>query len=316
MMLNIDPDPIDDELQQGWPKGTISLLLASRAGDPRGIGEYGVAASRKDYIDWAVDALLKGYEAPSLYVLAGLGNERTGYVWDAENYFDRCIRELKMEFPEDPVTLLRAYLFEFVSQIALGDADPCEALDRIYADIVHPLHHSQDLMPWCFLWDGFWRNTEEDIVAYAKSWIENGPDILLSWLSEGLEVSYSPNPVRARRGGLNGQRYEWVFETKVRAIDKPVRIGEFGTFLRQRGRWVFSTPTGRSFSAEDFADHYSCPRAILRPGESFSALNTVSSDDLRDWKASWYFKGVAPPRGGGRFVKGTAVIEGMGEVEE
>ena len=324
-MVNLDLDLLNEWAEE-WPQGTTFLLLARHILKFRSVSEYIVGAGVKDYADWAVNALLEGYEAPSLNILAGLDIGETVSIWDAERYFDRCIRELELEFPDNAEPLLRAYLSELVSQIASGEADPHEALDKIHWRIVNPLGHSEDLMPWCYLWEG---NTpgghqgrysedehREAVVAYAQSWIKNGPDVRLPWLgeSEELEVTCTPNPVKARRGGPNGQRYEWVFETKVRAVDKPVRILDFGTFSRDRGRWVFTTPTGRPFSAKDFADWYSCPRAILRPGESFSTLNTVSSRDLREWQASWYFRGVTPP-GGGVVVKGTAGVSGLAVLE-
>ena len=43
-------------------------------------------------------------------------------------------------------------------------------------------------------------------------------------------------------------------------------------------------------------------------------LSTVGSRDLRDWKASWYFRGVTPPHGG-VVVKGTAVVNGLAVLE-
>ena len=324
-MITLDFDLID-EIARKWPRGTAFLFLAHHVHLFSDVRDYIAEPSSRDYVDWAVNALLQGFEAPSLNILAGLDFEDGGAIWDAQKYFNRCMVELKLEPPDHAATLLRLYLSELVSQIASGEADPRETLNRIHRSIVNPLNHSEDLMPWCFLWEG---NTpdghqgqysedeyREAVVAYAQSWIQHGPDVLLPQLGEreDLEVTCAPNPVKARRCGPDGQRYEWVFETKVHALDKPVRILSFGTFRRRRGRWGFSTSTGRPFGAKDFAEQYSCPKAILRPGESFSTLNAVSSNDLRIWKASWYFKGVAP-FDGHIVVKGTAIVEGLAELE-
>jgi hypothetical protein len=322
-MMRFDFDSID-EFAQGWPQGTAHLLVPQQAYLSPRMRRWIAKVSSQDYVDWAVNALMAGLAAPSLNILAGLDCGEEPSIWDAREYFNRCMRELGLEIPDNVALLLRVYLLELVSQIASGEADPCEALDSIHRNIIYPLDHPRDLMPWCYLWegntpDGFPAEYSEDeypevITAYAKSWMETGPDILFSRLAEGIQVTFSPSPVKARRRGTNGQRYEWVFETMVRALDKPVAIHTFGTFSKQRGRWVFSNPTGDEFGADDFADCYSCPGAILEPGEPFSTLNTVSSRNPRGWKASWYFTGVTLLEGG-NIVKGTAIVQGLAELD-
>jgi hypothetical protein len=210
-MITLDFDPID-EVVQTWPRGTAFLFLAHHLDLFPDVSGYVTEPSSRDYIDWAVNTLLEGFEAPSLNILAGLDVGDTASVWDARRYFDRCLAELELEPPDSAETLLRAYLFELVSQIAAGEADPRETIDKIHWSIINPLNHSQDLKPWCFLWEGntadggYGKYTEDEhreaIVTYAQSWIKNGPDVLLPHLGldEHLEVTCSPNPVKARPG--------------------------------------------------------------------------------------------------------------------
>jgi hypothetical protein len=133
-------------------------------------------------------------------------------------------------------------------------------------------------------------------------------------LPVGLVVTHSPNPVKARRGGLSGTAYTWVFETSVTSVEEPVTVTEFGGFGWFEGRWVFANFTGIPFTAEEFADWYSCPGAKVTPGRSFTDPTNWSGDaTLRSGKALWYFVGVTSD---GRRVKGEAVIEKLGTLEE
>jgi hypothetical protein len=133
-------------------------------------------------------------------------------------------------------------------------------------------------------------------------------------LPVGLQVTHSPNPVKARRGGRSGTAYTWVFETSVTAAGEPVTVTEFGAFSWFEGRWVFANFTGAPFTADDFADWYSCPGAKVTPGRTFTDPTNWGGDEaLRPGKALWYFVGVTAD---GRRVKGEAMIEDLGALEE
>lgn len=313
--MKLDSDRTD-RFAPGWPNGTSFLYLARHIDDFSSIDLHPGGTSSTDYIDWAVDALVDGFDTPHLRVLAGLDCEDTGSMWDAWAYFDRCIRELKLDIPSDAGSLLRAYLSDLVSQIAFGEADPSKALDRIHERVVSPLQHPQDLMGWCYLWASSDREREGSarrIVAYAKSWIRNGPDAVLMNLPEGLEVTYRPKPVKACRGGPNHPQYEYVYEMKVRPLDEPVQIEEFGIIDELEGRGVLASSTVEPFTADGFGGWYSCPTAILVPGQFFSMRNVVRGNGLLDCSILWYFVGATPR---GAVAKGTVVVRLLADVEK
>ena len=134
----------------------------------------------------------------------------------------------------------------------------------------------------------------------------------VSALPVGLQVTHSPNPVKAQLGGRSGNRYTWVFKTSVWTVGEPVTITEFGAFAWHKGRWVSATFTGKPFTPEDFADWYSCPGAKIA-GDTYSDPANWGGDSvLRDGKALWYFVGTTPD---GKKVKGEAIIEKLSQIE-
>ncbi|MBE2200490.1 MAG: hypothetical protein IAE79_17880 [Anaerolinea sp.] len=161
---------IMNELANQWPKGTTSLL-ADRINS---------LTSGKDHIDWAVNALIEGFEAPSLTILAGLDLGGMVSSFEAEDYFDKSVQELELILPDDE-TILRLYFSEVVHQIAAGKIDPKQGIDKIHRRVIDPLSHPTDLMAWCYLWEGNspeghlveYSDEEysETIIAYAQTWI-------------------------------------------------------------------------------------------------------------------------------------------------
>jgi hypothetical protein len=136
----------------------------------------------------------------------------------------------------------------------------------------------------------------------------------ISALPVGLKVTHSPNPVKAQKGGPSGQQYTWVFETVVETLGEPVTITEFGALAWFQGRWALANFTGAPFTAEDFADWYSCPGARIGPGQNFNdPINWSGDEVLRSGKTLWYFVGVTAD---GKKVKGEAVVEQLGAVEQ
>lgn len=130
------------------PRDTLALL-AMRA-------QKGVAA--QDYVNWAVNALVEGFDSPSLAVLAGLGYDTTSQI-EAPDYFLRTVKELALPIPDcelaignwystdsfyrklglslpDEKTLLSQHLEELAEQIKEGVIDPVAGLDRIYHEVV------------------------------------------------------------------------------------------------------------------------------------------------------------------------------------
>jgi hypothetical protein len=134
----------------------------------------------------------------------------------------------------------------------------------------------------------------------------------LAALPVGIEVTHSPNPVPAARGGRSGHPYTWLHETAVRAVAGPVTIEEFGCLAWQDGRWVFSTVTGKPFTPAEFSDWYSCPDATLRTGQAYrDPANWTGSTVLEPAQSKWYFIGRTA---GGTRVKGEAVVQMLAQV--
>ncbi len=133
------------------------------------------AVDGEDFVNWAMRALMDGFDSPSLGILAGLDlGSRSRFsvdLFEAYEYFLRVIKELALPIPDIELALsfpdvwttvpfpydetaLRRHLNELAEQIREGVIDPVLGIDRIHREVVDPLHHPSDLMPWCFLWEG------------------------------------------------------------------------------------------------------------------------------------------------------------------
>ena len=118
----------------------IELLLRDAAG----------TATGDDFVVWAEQALIEGLDSPALRQLAGLeGRPRS----DAKPLFDRAVRELGLALPTEDA-LRRAYLTVLAGDISSGARPPLDALDLIHTEVIGPLKHPDDLMAWCFAWEG------------------------------------------------------------------------------------------------------------------------------------------------------------------
>jgi hypothetical protein len=137
----------------------------------------------------------------------------------------------------------------------------------------------------------------------------------LDKLPEGIKVVHEPKVALATLTGKSERRakYTWWYKTTVSA-DGDVTITEFGAFAWRDGKWVAGgTFTGKPYTAEEFAEWYKCPKAVLKKGESYSDPTNWNSDpELRAGKMRWYFVGVDAK---GKRVKGEAVIELKGEID-
>jgi hypothetical protein len=137
----------------------------------------------------------------------------------------------------------------------------------------------------------------------------------LDKLPEGLKVVHEPEISLATLTGKSERRakYTWWYKTTVSAIDSEVTIVEFGGFTWQDGKWTTGNFTGKPFTAEDFADWYSCPKAVLKSGKSYADPTNWSTDrELRPGKMRWYYIGIDSK---GKRVKGEAVIELKDEID-
>ena len=138
----------------------------------------------------------------------------------------------------------------------------------------------------------------------------------LGKLSIGLKVAHEPEVALATEIGRSASpaKYRWWYKTTVSAIGGEVTIVEFGALAWHDGRWVTGgSITERPYTAKEFADWYSCPNAVIKPGETYSdPTNWSSSSELLAEKSRWYYIGVD---GSGRRVKGEAIVEQRAEID-
>jgi hypothetical protein len=138
----------------------------------------------------------------------------------------------------------------------------------------------------------------------------------LDRLPEGIKVVHEPKTALATLTGRSKLRakYTWWYKTTVSGIDADVTILEFGAFDWKDGKWVNGrTFTGKPYAAEEFADWYNCPNAVVKKSESRSdPRNWSSQPELRAGKMRWYYVGTDPK---GNKVKGEAVIELKAEID-
>lgn len=129
----------------------------------------------------------------------------------------------------------------------------------------------------------------------------------LDSIPTGLTVTYSPPMVEAKQAGRSGFRYTWTYSTSVAATGAPVTIEEFGALCWVNGEWVFRDENHKTFSAKQFIDQYTCPKAKVLSGKTYTCEDNWSgADQLRPYRCKWYFIGTDER---GRRVKGEAIIE-------
>lgn len=134
-------------------------------------------------------------------------------------------------------------------------------------------------------------------------------------LPVGIKVVHEPKVALATLTGKSERRakYTWWYKTTVSATDGPVTIEQFGGFVWQDGKWVAGTVTGKPFTAEQFAEWYSCPKGVLKADKAYSdPTNWDSRPELKAGKTRWYFIGTDAK---GRRVRGDAVVELKGEID-
>jgi len=132
------------------PGGTIELLIRKEA----------ACLTGDDLAGWAVAALTDGFDSPALRRLAGLDPPVT--CSEAMPVFERAVRELGLAVPDSKDSLYRAWLVVLAQGIVDGVRAASEALQIVHRDVIGPLNHPDDLMPWCHLWEG------HDPVTFAS----------------------------------------------------------------------------------------------------------------------------------------------------
>jgi hypothetical protein len=104
-----------------------------------------------DASSWAQDALLEGFDSVSLRVLAGLGPDAQSF--EVRPLLRDALRELGITPPVGE-PLLRAYASAVAQELHDGHITADVAVERIHETVISPLHHPDDLMPLCYLWEG------------------------------------------------------------------------------------------------------------------------------------------------------------------
>jgi hypothetical protein len=93
----------------------------------------------------AAEEVIVRFDSPALRKLAGLVSPAR---FDARPLFETTAAELKLHLPISREAILRGYL---LAQSLLDGADPDDVLMRVHRDVLGPLNHPADLMPWCYL---------------------------------------------------------------------------------------------------------------------------------------------------------------------
>ena len=105
--------------------------------------------SSGDYVDWAGEMLVRGYDSRSLRILAGL--DRFASTFEAEDYFLRSISELNLT-PPDSDTAIRAYACEIARRVIEGKITGQEGVRALY-QICIATDYARDFMIWLELDD-------------------------------------------------------------------------------------------------------------------------------------------------------------------
>ena len=137
----------------------------------------------------------------------------------------------------------------------------------------------------------------------------------LALLPEGLSVSHTPDPVRYTSYTPSLSGVQWQHSTTVSSIAGPVTIIEFGYFVERNGQWEF--PYGveipYTYTSNDFAEMYNCPKSELQPGGSYTdPLNRSIIDCVPEQVVKWYFIGLDAE---GNRVKGESNLKLLAELD-
>jgi hypothetical protein len=120
----------------------------------------------------------------------------------------------------------------------------------------------------------------------------------LEKLPTGLKVVHSPSEVRGPNEGLNtGWRFSWSFRTEVHAIEKRIKIVQFGIAAWDGFQWVLPLSQNEYnngvLDAKTFEQWYGKDAGIIVPGDpAIDPQNWAGSHLLKDFKQKWFFIGV------------------------
>jgi len=107
-------------------------------------------AQTGDYIDWAVDAMVAGFDSPNLRMLAGL--DRFVSPFEAEEHFKRARRELNLPEPNREQAQ-RDYSIH-LAECILDPGSDFETLVAKLSELCYTNDYPDYLMEWYSLDDG------------------------------------------------------------------------------------------------------------------------------------------------------------------
>ncbi len=152
------------------PRGTIGLLVLRDNKQPLG----------KDAVKWAVDALVDGYDVPTIRTLAGLDLDGWPNSVEVEGLVETALGELGVP-QTDRHSRAREYVREVASAIVAKTIAPQEGANRIHQRVISPLDHPKDLQGWCYLWEGNAADCsraledseiDQEIIGYATVFLQ------------------------------------------------------------------------------------------------------------------------------------------------
>ena len=117
--------------------------------------------SPRDYSDWAVACLEKGFDTKNIRILASMFN--AGSFAEIEINFRRAITELGLEFPSRKDFLLLTYTKFIAKQIVENQIEPYEGCHRIYR-IFYAVDYPETLRNWMYLDEGLAPETYEFLM--------------------------------------------------------------------------------------------------------------------------------------------------------
>ncbi len=107
--------------------------------------------SGSDVVDWAVDALVAGWDSPALEVLAGLDKPPNDF--EVDRYVDRALSELGVEMPRGP-QVVHLYAVAIAGDILAGTISPYEGAREMFRICV-AANYPEELRSWVGLEDDY-----------------------------------------------------------------------------------------------------------------------------------------------------------------
>jgi hypothetical protein len=134
----------------------------------------------------------------------------------------------------------------------------------------------------------------------------------LASLPIGMEVTHSPDPVKATPITGGKWKYKYIYKTSVQSTVGPLTIVEFDAFGLVDGKWQLGNFSGKPFGPAEFASWYACPDAVLEPGKSYADTNNWTASNVpEEGTTRWFYIAVDAD---GKHYKGEAIAHQIAEI--